>query len=61
VLWPIHDGLYANERHARMADLDYLVGIWEMTTRETISDGQFAEATGTRSCMWVLRPYRYSL
>lgn len=37
-----------------MADLDYLVGIWEMTSRETISGGQYAEATGIRSCVWVL-------
>ena len=50
----IHDGLFPSERHARMADLDYLVGIWEMTSRETISGGQFAEASGTRSCVWVL-------
>ena len=50
----IHDGLYPSERHARMADLDYLVGIWEMIRRETISGGQFAEASGTRSCVWVL-------
>ncbi len=50
----IHAGLYPSERHARMADLDYLVGIWEMTSRETISGGQHAEATGIRSCVWVL-------
>ncbi|MCH6573116.1 MAG: DUF1579 family protein [Proteobacteria bacterium] len=50
----IHAGLYPSERHARMAELDYLVGIWEMTSRETISGGQYAEATGIRSCVWVL-------
>lgn len=50
----IHAGLYPSERHARMADLDYLVGIWEMTSRETIAGGQFAEASGVRSCVWVL-------
>ncbi len=50
----IHDGLYPSERHARMADLDYMVGIWELTSRETTSGGQFAEASGTRSCVWVL-------
>jgi len=50
----IHAGLYPSERHARMADLDYMVGIWELTSRETISGGQFAEASGTRSCVWVL-------
>ncbi len=50
----IHAGLYPNERHARMADLDYLVGIWQMTRRERIAGGQFAEAIGTRSCVWVL-------
>ncbi len=50
----IHAGLYPSERHARMADLDYMVGIWELTSRETIPGGQFAEASGTRSCVWVL-------
>ena len=50
----IHAGLYPSERHARMADLDYLVGIWEMTSRETTAGGQFAEASGVRSCVWVL-------
>ena len=50
----IHAGLYPSERHVRMADLDYLVGIWEMTSRETIAGGQVAEASGVRSCVWVL-------
>ena len=50
----IHAGLYPSERHARMADLDYLVGIWQMTRRERIAGGQFAEAIGTRSCVGVL-------
>jgi hypothetical protein len=50
----IHDGLFPSERHARMADIGYLVGIWELTSRESVPDGQYAEATGTRSCVWVL-------
>ena len=50
----IHDGFFPSERHARMADIGYLVGIWELTSREAVPDGQYAEATGTRSCVWVL-------
>ncbi len=45
---------FASERHERMADLTYMIGIWDLTSKATSHDGGLLEARGTRSCVWVL-------
>jgi hypothetical protein len=42
------------ERQARMAELDFMVGIWDLTRRESVAEGQSIQWSGTRSCVWVL-------
>ncbi len=45
---------YATERHARIAEFGFMVGIWDIRANEKSSDGQFLEEHGTRSCVWAL-------
>ena len=48
-----NDG-FPSERHERMADLAYMIGIWDLTSKATSDGGELLEARGTRSCVWVL-------
>ncbi len=45
---------FASERHERMADFAYMIGIWDLTSKVTSDNGGLLEARGTRSCVWVL-------
>lgn len=45
---------FSSERHERMADFAYMIGIWNLNSRATLGDGELLEAIGTRSCVWVL-------
>ena len=45
---------FPSVRHERMADLAYMIGIWDLTSKATSDDGGLLEARGTRSCVWVL-------
>ncbi len=48
-----NDG-FPSERHERMADLAYMIGIWDLTSKAISDGGELLEARGTRSCVWVL-------
>lgn len=48
------DAVFPGVRQARMAELDFMVGIWELTSRESVAKGPATERAGMRSCVWVL-------